>query len=305
MNARRLLLFPLIAAASALVVLSVVFGGAVTESATHQGSLRSSAGHPLKDPTLSSDLVALADATSAGLPKSVAAARAAGRLRLTPDGEVQVFIAVNDLAKVEELATLGASIERISEEVGIVQAWVPVDALRDLSSLRIVQQVRLPDYPHLNAGSIETEGDAVLKSDALRAALGVDGTGLTVGVISDGVAGLAASQGLGDLPAVDTSTCNVMAGDPAAEGAEGTAMLEIVHARPPGASTLLLLAGTTSGRGFVGDVRHATEPLLALGAKFLHPVIPRRPLFAEFLDFGACLVGFVFLLLFHEPADIF
>ena len=238
MNARRLLLFPLIAAASALVVLSVVFGGAVTESATHQGSLRSSAGHSLKDPKLSSSLVALADATSAGLPKSVAAARAAGRLRLTPDGKVQVFIAVNNVTEIDDLPTLGVTVERISEEVGIVQAWVPVDALRDVSRLPNVQNVRLPDYPHLNAGSIETEGDAVLKSDELRTALGVDGTGLTIGVISDGVAGLAASQGLGDLPAVDTSTCNVVGGDPAAEGAEGTAMLEIVHDVAPGASLM-------------------------------------------------------------------
>ena len=240
MNARGLLFLSLIAAAGAIVVLSLVSGSAVTESATQPSILRSATGHALKNPKLSSHLVALADATSAGLSKSVAAARSAGALRLAPDGKVQVFIAMNDLAEVDNLATLGASIERINEELGIVQAWVPVDALRDLSSLRSVQHVRLPDYPYLNAGSIETEGDAVLKSDELRTALGVDGTGVTIGVISDGVAGLATSQGLGDLPTVDTSTCNVVAESPTApaSGAEGTAMLEIIHDIAPGAALM-------------------------------------------------------------------
>ena len=240
MNARGLFFLSLIAAAGAIIVLSLVSGSAVTESATHQGSLRSSADHSLKNPKLSSHLVALADAASAGLPQSVAGAHTAGALRLTLDGKVQVFIAMNDLANVDDLATLGVTVERINEELGIVQAWVPVDALRDLSSLRIVQHVRLPDYPYLNAGSIETEGDAVLKSDELRSALGVDGTGVTIGVISDGVAGLATSQGLGDLPTVDTSTCNVVAESPTApaSGAEGTAMLEIIHDIAPGAALM-------------------------------------------------------------------
>ena len=80
MHARLLLLLALIAAASAFVALSAVFGGAVTESATHESGLRRRSSHPLKDPKLSSDLVALADATSTALPKSVAAARSAGEL---------------------------------------------------------------------------------------------------------------------------------------------------------------------------------------------------------------------------------
>ncbi|MCH8161178.1 MAG: S8 family serine peptidase, partial [Chloroflexi bacterium] len=264
MNARGLLLLPLIAAASAFLVLSLVSGSAVTESATRENGLRQLSGRPLKDPKLSSHLVALADASLAGLPKSVSGARAAGALRLTPAGEVQVYIAVNDLAEIDALATLGVSIERVSEELGIVQAWVPVDALRELSGLPIVQSVRLPDYPHLNAGSIETEGDAVLKSDELRTALGVDGTGVTIGVISDGVAGLAASQGLGDLPAVDTSTCNVVPQSPASSGAgaEGTAMLEIVHDIAPGAS---LMFGHF-GFGFTGTVLDFNDAVDCLAA---------------------------------------
>ena len=170
MNARLLLSLPLIAAASAFVVLSLVSGGTVTESATREGGLRHLSSHSLKNPKLSSALVALADAPSTALPKSITSARTAGALRLTPNGEVQVYIIVNDVNETDALETLGANLERVSEELGIVQAWVPVDALRDISALASVQHVRLPDYPHLNAGSITTEGDAVLKSDALRTA---------------------------------------------------------------------------------------------------------------------------------------
>ena len=240
MNAPRLLLLSLFAAVGVFIAWSLLSGGAVTESATREGGVGHLPSHPLKDPKLSSDLVALADATPTVLPKHVTAAQATGALRLSPDGDVQVYITVNDSTVIDDLAALGVRIERISEELSIVQAWVPVDTLRDLSRLASVKGVRLPDYPHLNAGSIETEGDAVLQSDELRTALGVDGSGITIGVISDGAAGLTASQASGDLPAVDTDTCNVVAESPIApaSGAEGTAMLEIVHDVAPGASLM-------------------------------------------------------------------
>ena len=239
MKGRALLLLPLFAAATAFIVLSVVSGSAATGSAINEGGSRQLSGHSFKDPKLSSALVALANTTSAGLPKSVTGARTAG-MRLTPDGEVQVYILVSDLAEIDDLAAFGVSIERTSEELRMVQAWIPVDALRDLSSLPLVEHVGLPNYPYLNAGSIETEGDAVLKSDELRTVLGIDGTGVTIGVISDGVAGLATSQGLGDLPDVDTSTCNVVPQSPTSPdaGAEGTAMLEIIHDIAPGAALM-------------------------------------------------------------------
>jgi hypothetical protein len=83
---------------------------------------------------------------------------------------------------------------------------------------------------------VTTEGDSILGADAVRSALAVDGTGVSVGVISDGVGGLAASQASGDLPTlVNTTTCNVVGLDPTLSGAEGTAMLEIVHDLAPGA----------------------------------------------------------------------
>ena len=85
-----------------------------------------------------------------------------------------------------------------------------------------------------------------------RNVYGVDGSGVRVGVISDGVQGIASSQGSGDLPSVNTTTCNEVAQSPSAAGAgaEGTAMLEIVHDLAPGAE---LWFGHW-GFGFTGTV---------------------------------------------------
>ena len=200
----------------------------------------------LKHAKLSSQLVMLADAAlrpaafglEEALPRELEGAVMAGRMRITPDGAVQVFIEVEDVDQLGELTSLGVTVERVDDELGIVQAQAPSAKLRAIAALPAVRHLRLPEYAFTHAGTVQTEGDAVMRSDQLRAAVGVDGTGVTVGVISDGVGGLAASQALGDLPAVDTSTCNVVGGDPGASGAEGTALLEIVHDVAPGADLM-------------------------------------------------------------------
>ncbi|HSB36699.1 MAG TPA: neuroendocrine convertase 1, partial [Thermoanaerobaculia bacterium] len=74
-----------------------------------------------------------------------------------------------------------------------------------------------------------SEGDVTHRADLARANFGVNGGGVKVGVLSDGVDFLAAVQASGDLPAV-----TVLPGQ-AGGGDEGTAMLEIVHDLAPGA----------------------------------------------------------------------
>ena len=227
-----------------LASIAVFVDRPITESATQSGVLSQGSSRALKDPKLSSHLIALVDSETVGpaasRPKFIHDALAAGRMRLTPIGEVQVYISIEDEAAIDDLRTFDVVIERIALDLGLVQALVSVGRLRAVAALQSVRKVRLPDYPFSNAGSVQSEGDAVMKSDELRTALGVDGTGVTIGVISDGVAGLATSQGLGDLPAVDTSTCNVVLESPTASaaGAEGTAMLEIIHDVAPAASLI-------------------------------------------------------------------
>ncbi|MEX0786356.1 MAG: S8 family serine peptidase, partial [Dehalococcoidia bacterium] len=253
------------AAVAALVALAWLAEGEAAQSSSDalaraSNAVRLSQGASiatLKDPKLAAPLSQLADASAraeaAGrpltsesahelLPSGLRAMVSTGLLRLSDEGEAHVFIevAATDGATVDDIAATGARIERVSGEYGIVQAYVPPDELRVVSALPGVTNVRLPDYPVLNTGSIMTEGDAVLQSDDVRDQLGVDGNGVTVGVISDGVRGLFDSQATGDLPQMDIATCNVVSDNPRGSGAggEGTAILEIVHDIAPAADLM-------------------------------------------------------------------
>ena len=99
-----------------------------------------------------------------------------------------------------------------------------------------------------NVGSVTSQGDATHKASAARATFGVNGTGVKVGVISDGVGGLATSQATGDLGAV-----TILPGQ-AGSGAEGTAMLEIVHDLAPNAQLYFATALPTPAQ-FAQNIR--------------------------------------------------
>jgi hypothetical protein len=70
----------------------------------------------------------------------------------------------------------------------------------EVSNLDFVIKITTPSYGTRLEGSVTTEGDSVVKADDVRDMLGIDGSGVTVGVISDGVQNRASSQATGDLP---------------------------------------------------------------------------------------------------------
>jgi subtilisin family serine protease len=150
-------------------------------------------------------------------------------VRVDADGNIQSYIRVHTFGtdKKSQLEAYGAEIERVNTDVGVIRARIPFTTLEEVAQLSFVKLITPPDYAVTRIGSVTTEGDAVLNADQLRA-LGFDGTGVRVGVISDGVNSMATAQGLGDLPAVTIQTH-------AGNGDEGTAMLEIVHDLAPGA----------------------------------------------------------------------
>jgi hypothetical protein len=204
-----------------------------------------------QDPKLASPLAELRDAAAAALqrgqpngldlpsqlPADLKSLVQGNMMKINGAGEVQVYVkvAAADATLLETLATAGLTVERVSDDLTLVQGWVSPNAMSTLAAVPAVESVRLPDYGFVQAGSIMTEGDAIIRADLVRSTFGVTGAGVKVGVISDGVGGLSASQASGDLGSVDTSTCNVSGTDPTSTGAEGTAMLEIVHDIAPGA----------------------------------------------------------------------
>jgi subtilisin family serine protease len=151
-------------------------------------------------------------------------------VKVDEDGNIHTYIRVlaSEDAERSRLDSYGVSIETVNEEHGIIQAWIPFDMVDEVAQLPFVRLITPPGYRVTRIGSVTTEGDAILKADQVRA-LGFDGTGIRVGVISDGVDSMAAAQGTGDLPGSVTIQTYLGSGD------EGTAMLEIVYDLAPGA----------------------------------------------------------------------
>lgn len=148
---------------------------------------------------------------------------------------LHVYIYVYQLGEAEqaELRHHGVEIEIANDEFGIVQGWIPMLQLETVAALAFVRRVTAPTYGYLNRGTVTTEGDLVLMADVLRQ-IGFDGSGVRVGVISDGANNRAEAAANEDLPDDITvfglctpnalTTCN-----------EGTAILEIIHDLAPGA----------------------------------------------------------------------
>ena len=94
-----------------------------------------------------------------------------------------------------------------------------------------------PGTPITWQGSVGTEGDLTHQALDARGAFGVNGAGLKIGVLSDGVTSRALSQATGDLPPTcGTPPCLTVLAGQAGFGDEGTAMMEIIHDMVPGAS---------------------------------------------------------------------
>lgn len=95
---------------------------------------------------------------------------------------------------------------------------------------------------HPGIGSAHSESVYTHGIFSARGAFNTDGTGIKIGVLSNGVVNLATSQGLGDLDAVTVLPGQTGSGD------EGTAMLEIVHDIAPGAQLYFATANSTQAQ---------------------------------------------------------
>jgi hypothetical protein len=102
----------------------------------------------------------------------------------------------------------------------------------------------IPNGPIANSGT--SQGFHAHGAD-LAVATGIDGTGVKICVLSDGVDSLATLQGAGELPAVDVVSGQAGSGD------EGTAMLQIVHDMAPNA-TLGFATAFTSDVSFAANI---------------------------------------------------
>src|SRR5262249_29771885 len=129
-------------------------------------------------------------------------------------GHLQGRVQVLDDTTRSALARGGLSIEREDRANGLLAGWGPAASVRAVAGVDGVSSVRPVERGHTRIGSVTSAGDAASRADQVRA-FGIDGTGVTVGVISDGLDSLAASQATGNLPGV-----SVPSGCSAGSGAE-------------------------------------------------------------------------------------
>ena len=150
----------------------------------------------------------------------------------------------------EAVAGLGGAVVDSLPEHGWVRARIPLNQVETLAERSDVRRIDAADRAATHAGadlsmiagdiaaavqaagSTTSEGDRAHDVPTARAEYGVDGTGIGIGVLSDGIGGLADRQARDELPEWVIAL-------PGEEGEwyqrEGSAMLEIVHDLAPGA----------------------------------------------------------------------
>jgi hypothetical protein len=177
-----------------------------------------------------------------------------------------------------------------------VGGWLPLQSLEAAAAQAEVHSIRAA-LSRTHAGSVTSQGDYAQGTSVLRGNTGLDGTGVTVGILSDsyncyatysadgvpagGNAGYASNgftanaakdQSTGDLPASPASI-NILEEAPCLEygapltlpaGDEGRAMMQIVHDVAPGAKLAFHTAVSSEA-----DFANGIKALAAAGAQII------------------------------------
>lgn len=170
------------------------------------------------------------------------------------------LVAANNANELQaDLLALGA--KDVAVHKSMVSAQIPIVALNqvgDLPSLQFARPVMVTSW----AGSTTSQGDVAQRSDIARTTFGVDGTGVTVGVLSNSyncAAGAAADIASNDLPASVT-----VLKESCPNPDEGRAMMQIVHDVAPGAAIAF-----HSAMGGEANFANGINSLVAAGAKVI------------------------------------
>jgi len=164
-------------------------------------------------------------------------------VEIRADGAIQVVVWLTAVTNNElgVLAAQGVVVEASETRyMKAIRTRLTPSEINAVAQLPFVLRVSLPDYAIFNTGSVTSEGDVIHNADDVRNAVGgVDGTGVLVGVISDGIDTRNAAAATLDLPetAPGSGIAKIQINPTlGGSGDEGTAMLEIVHDLAPGAS---------------------------------------------------------------------
>ncbi len=156
------------------------------------------------------------------------------------DNQGRMFLCVTVMSNInsaaDTIASWGGSIHaKGSHEI---YAWIPIEKLSDLSKLSGVTFIDGVGQSVARTGDVTSVGDGQLLADSARSVFYSDGTGVRVGVLSTGAQYYSQTQQYQDLPSSITFVPSTTTGYDGSHfiGAEGTAMMEIVHDLAPGAA---------------------------------------------------------------------
>ncbi len=178
-------------------------------------------------------------------------------------------IAVETVSKGDDTAPLIAELNgqgvQVTGSYGrMVSAVVPIAKLSAVSML--------PDFnfgfaeyrPVVNAGQVDDQAVQAMRTDVGSKQFGVDGTGVTVGLLSDSfnnLNGYNADITSGDLPA----GVNVLKDESSGGADEGRAMAQLVHDVAPG-SSLAFYTAFVSEADFASGITKLATPVAQGGA---------------------------------------
>jgi hypothetical protein len=180
-------------------------------------------------------------------------------VRISLDGTSAKALALGSLQRISGVEVVASD---LSYGPGLIEAYVPVDQLLTVAHTKGVLAV-VPTAPMVtNVGATDSQGIVQHRVNQLPA--GVDGSGITVGVMSDSYDtntapnSAALDISTGDLPGAGNPLGNtepvVVLEDFPARSDEGRAMLQIVHDLAPKAK-LGFATANTGQLGFANNIR--------------------------------------------------
>jgi hypothetical protein len=223
----------------------------------------------------------LAQLSKPGALRSMSLAQAGERLALSPEGPGSLLREGNRLVvevrfdsgareSVDALRAAGARVMQVTPSLQTVTVAVAPSELRAIGALprvAAVTEVLTPETHGVicQGSGVVSEGDGLLNAPSARANFGLDGSGVTVGILSDSFdrsATAVTHAGVdivnGDLPGpggrCGSEPVRVLDDHDTSGEDEGRAMLQIVHDLAPGAS--LDFASASGGiANFAANIR--------------------------------------------------
>ncbi|MFO0954056.1 MAG: S8 family serine peptidase [Isosphaeraceae bacterium] len=165
------------------------------------------------------------------------------------------------------LRNLGMEVMSANPTYGLVEGWLPIGQLPTAAQLpqTLSGSPRIRPFVEFQGAADNQAANSMFAPQAIST-FGANGSGVTVGVISDSVnqagGGLAASYATGDLPnnGVQILTRNGAVQDgPTGSSDEGRAMLENIYDIAPG-------AGLAFATGFVGTLQDFADNIRGLAS---------------------------------------